>query len=768
MHFSASLTTTYQYVKILIMNLSKKQASYLKDRGSLSVHKTLSDKISIPTAESTRFKDAKGNLTFGMDICRDGVQEYQAQEIFDADLLKENQITGDTVIRVWRPPNVVFNPAAVKSHNGKPMTRNHPNNWVDAGNRFTLEKGIARDCWYNPQKRVISGTGFVTDPHMVAEIESGEFAEISDGYDSELDFEPGVVPEVISVDSNGELAVGTGMESTMQYPCTDAGTDYDMIMTSYKPNHIAIVPEGRAGNARILDKGAKRMTFMEKLFSKDKDKRLREKIRTMDRATVLRMLADEETDEEKKAALEALAEDECGSVSDAEPEVAPEAEAENITEPEPAPEGGIVEDDLSWLTGDCDVPVQDAPETGGSGPRGMIYGGVDTSFVEEFDTSGAEVDEAVAKENVLTPDGGLSRTTPGIKDANGNPVSIIRELNISISDSGLGTGMDKEVESMKAEELVVLLEPVINKSVNSAINKRLGDASPGDITLDDEDLGVEPDAELEEEPDEYIGDDEAQSIGIAEEWEEPDTELEEPGESEPEEPGETEPEVPGEVEPEAVDAIPEIQGPTPEQFQKWAAGTTDPEAKRMFLALGEKIAGMDAEPEGETPEPEAEPAEGTMDANFMDLEGDMEEDRLEAAAEGKSAPAGPPSNQVSDGEQAGNPTAEQNGYFVPKKLADSQGEVAKLLLDSVDVVNRYGITGIDSKKHAADGTIYHRIIDAAGIADVKKSDDITGNLLNMSIRAIQKNRKMIDGISSLTGKVRDAHASGGFNPGELY
>jgi len=27
---------------------------------------------------------------------------------------------------------------------------------------------------------------------------------------------------------------------------------------------------------------------------------------------------------------------------------------------------------------------------------------------------------------------------------------------------------------------------------------------------------------------------------------------------------------------------------------------------------------------------------------------------------------------------------------------------------------------------------------------------------------------MIDGISSLTGKVRDAHASGGFNPGELY
>ena len=108
-----------------IKNLSRKQIAQLKDRGTVTV-KRLSDTIAIPSGESTRFKDAKGNLTFGMDICRDGIQEYLAEEIFDADLLRENDIAKDTIIRVWRPPNVVFNPDAIKLHNGRPMTRNHP------------------------------------------------------------------------------------------------------------------------------------------------------------------------------------------------------------------------------------------------------------------------------------------------------------------------------------------------------------------------------------------------------------------------------------------------------------------------------------------------------------------------------------------------------------------------------------------------------------------------------------------------------------------
>lgn len=751
-----------------IKNLSRKQVTYLKDRGTLSVHKTLSDKISIPTGESTRFKDAKGNLSFQMDICRDGVQDYMADEIFDANLLKENQISPDTVIHVWRPPNVVFASEAVKLHNGKPMTRNHPQKWIDQGNRAMLEKGIARDCWYNPEKRVVSGTGFVTDPVMVQEIESGEFAEISDGYDSELDFEPGNVPESIE-----------------GYPCTNPGEKYDMIMRSYSPNHIAIVPEGRAGNARILDKGEKKMTFFEKLAKK----KLKDQIKTMDRKEVLLMLADEEPDEDKKVALEALAE---------EPDVAEttdithrqylknkgytEAEIRKIDKEDMKRHGrSVMNEQMSQIgkPSDYDVnklrkslgrdacdddyltdaeadeigiedefemtesEIADALESGGYGPNGMIYGGVDTSFVKEFDTSGAEVNEAEARKNVLTPDGGLSRTTHGIKDSSGKPVTIIREFNVSVSDSG----MDKEVENMNSKELAALIHDTVNK----ALDARLGDAS-NDITVGD--MQIDEEMDLDTETDEYIGDDEAEKIGIAEEWDTDENAVEEP------------------VEEETVsDAVPvpEVQGPTPEMLQKWASGTTDPEAKRMMMALSEKVASMDA---GEEDLVASEEDEEVSDGEFMDMESMMdvdEEARLQAAAEGKAPPAGPPSNQV-DGTSAGDPADEKNGYFVPKKIADSEGERAKLLLDAVKTVSAYGLDGIDINKHSVDGTIFHRVIDSAGILKkgmISSSAGVTRERFEMAVSAIQKNRQMVDGMASIAGKVRDAHA-GGFNPAELY
>ena len=166
---------------------------------------------------------------------------------------------------------------------------------MEENNRPYLEKGINRGSFYNKGKATISGTGFVTDALMVSEIESGEYNEISDGYDSELDFKPGIVPDNID-----------------GFQCTDAGMDYDLIMTGYDPNHIAIVTEGRAGNARIHDKknGGKPMAgFFEKLTNKSNSKKIKDTIKKVGMGAALRMLADEEPDEEKKAALEAMAED---------------------------------------------------------------------------------------------------------------------------------------------------------------------------------------------------------------------------------------------------------------------------------------------------------------------------------------------------------------------------------------------------------------------------------------------------------------------------
>lgn len=733
--YPALCKNTYMGIK----KLSNVQIAYLKDRGTISVHRTLSDKISIPSdKESTRIKDMKGNLTFDMDICRDGVQEYLAEEIFDADLLRENEISGNSIIRVWRKPSVVFDPAAIKSHNGKPMTRNHPKGWVDDRNRLMLEKGIARGCFYNPQKHVISGTGFVTDAAMVQEIESGSFGEISDGYDSELDFEPGIVPE-----TDGG------------FPCTNAGEEYDMIMRSYSPNHIAIVPEGRAGNARILDKkGAVKMTF----FQKINKKKVLDHIKTMDTKEVLRMLADEEPDEERKAVLESLAEEDGAEAEDA---CNFDAETEEETDTEEVDSSDILDDfEIS------ESELNDALSSGGFGPEGMVYGGVDTDFVEEFDTSGAAVDEAEARKNVLTPDGGINRTIHGMKDSNGKSVKIIREFNVLVSDSM--SGAEEEVENMNARELADL----VAKTVDSAIRKRFGDSK--DITVGDMQIDEDIEEGMEEE-DEFIGDDEAQAIGVAEEWDtdksgsdleaESDLEPEPNVEAEEEYISDDEAEEIGiESEEEVEDAVPETQGPTPEQFQKWAAGTTDPEAKRMFLALSEKVASMDAE---------SEPEQEEETSGFMDMESDMlEEKRLEAASEGKEPPSGPPSNQVGDGPGERTPVEETHGYFVPKKLADSDGEKAKLLMDSVKIATSYGINGIDVDKHSEDGTIYHRIIDSSGILKkgiISGPDGVTRERLEMAIGAIQSNRQMVDGMAAITSKVRDAHVSGGFNPGtECY
>jgi hypothetical protein len=658
-----------------IKTLSRKQVAHLRDRGTVSVKKTLSDTIAIPAGESTRFKDAKGNLTFGMDICRDGIQEYLAEEIFESDLLRENDIAKDTIIRVWRPPDVVFNPDAIKSHNGRPMTRNHPDMWVDAGNRIMLEKGIARDCWYNKEKAVVSGTGFVTDAPFVSEIEAKKFTDISDGYDSDLDFEPGVVPDSVGA-----------------FPCTNSGDTYDMIMRSYSPNHIAIVPEGRAGNAKILDHGIKggTMKFWENLFKKN----------------VLGSM----TDEEKIAAL---------------------------TEDEEDPDKKAVLESIGKKTSDA-----------------SIVGGYNDIEVPEFNTSGAAVSEAAARKAVLTPDGGINRVIHGIKDANGKPVKVIRQIDavVSVDDPTPAPAKPtKEVENMQIDEETI---KALKDIVSEALEERLGGGSSAAVGGSD----ISATGHAEPDDDEYIGDDEAASIGVAEEF--PDgSEAAEPAPAAGNPAAKTEDAVDPaesikellknpELSPKSKAALeealagltPPAPAPTadaeltgvvtPDSLQKLASGSDDPETKRMAMALAEKIAmpksGADAEPD----KPALDPTE------------------------------------VTDGE----PDEEKDGYRVPKKIADSDGARAKLLLDSISLVKAYGITGIDTTKHVQDGTIYHRIIDASGILGSKKLTRVTRPVFDMAVGAISANRPMIDGMSAaLSVRARDAQSTAGkFNPGENY
>ena len=410
----------------MILIQSNTEKRYLKDRAlpALSTiiaikpynipitHAIISDKIPIPAA-STRFKDAKGNLTFDMDICRDGVQEYLAEEIYDAETLAENDISGDTILRVYRPPDVVFNPLKVKAFDGLPLTREHPKDFVDQNNRAFLEKGINRGSVYEKDKATISGTGFVTDQLLVQEIDSGSYSEVSAGYDSELEFEPGTVPEGV----------------------TDADCEYDLIMQDYEPNHIAIVKEGRAGNARIHDEnntGGKVMSFIEKLLKKSS--KIKDALKKAGKGATLRMLADEEPDEEKKAVLD---------------ELATEAEAEDKCDA-----------DLETEDEDIDLETEDD-----------IASSTAAANSETVDGDGAEGEEVIAEQKRV------------IEDSE-KKIAKARKKLADIK------GSNTEVLNMKKEELAEL----ISVTVNDAINKRIADdadENSSDIIVDQEPTVVE-------------------------------------------------------------------------------------------------------------------------------------------------------------------------------------------------------------------------------------------------------------------------------------
>jgi hypothetical protein len=582
-----------------------------------------------------------------MDICRDGVQEYMADEIYDPAVLKENGVSPDTILRVWRPPNVVFSDKAIAAHNGLALTREHPKEFVDNNNRPFLEKGINRGSYHNKDKATISGTGFVSDQLMVREIDSGEYGEISDGYDSELEFKPGMVPD----------AVGG-------YPCTDSGEQYDLIMTGYEPNHIAIVKEGRAGIARIHDKknGGKPMAgFFEKLTNKSNSKKIKDTIKKVGRGATLRMLADEEPDEEKKAALEAMAED---------------AEAEDACD---------TEDELNASVNASNSETQD--------------GDADQSE-EEIATQARVVD--------------------------GKP----------ITDSAINTDTETtEVFNMDKKELAEL----ISVTVNDAISKRLGDAG-SDIVLDQEPTVVE-----EFEVDDGFGMDMGEP-SVVDEFEVDDMEG----------------------------------GVTAEDIYELAKNSQDPAVAAMARALAQKLEGATAEEQAEGMESEegsgfeANMAEEPAEDMQLDAPPATEEARLESAAEGDAPEGGTPSNQgteaelqsgTTDGDKESDIVSEKDGYFIPKKLADSDAKVAVLMGNVLDTVTSYGLKDIDVSAHLKDGTIYHRLIDASGIGKITAPKGITEDRVNMAVNAIRANRQKVDGMGALiNSKTTDSSSNEGFDP----
>lgn len=120
--------------------------------------------------------------------------------------------------REYRPPEEVFKADSLSLYAGIPITNGHPGK-VTSANAANHTIGTV----LTPARQ--DGDNLIADIviHNVAAVNAGN-KELSVGYELDLDETPGIAP-------NGER--------------------YDAIQRNIKPNHLAIVSKGRAGNARL-------------------------------------------------------------------------------------------------------------------------------------------------------------------------------------------------------------------------------------------------------------------------------------------------------------------------------------------------------------------------------------------------------------------------------------------------------------------------------------------------------------------------------------
>lgn len=127
-----------------------------------------------------------------------------------------------SIRRELRPPEEVFKPDSLATYAGKPITDGHPQEYVTAENAKSLSVGTMQTPGRQDGNNVVSEI-IIHDGKMIAKVDRGDARELSLGYKVDLDETPGVWD----------------------------GQAYDAVQRNIRINHLAIVPRGRAGNARL-------------------------------------------------------------------------------------------------------------------------------------------------------------------------------------------------------------------------------------------------------------------------------------------------------------------------------------------------------------------------------------------------------------------------------------------------------------------------------------------------------------------------------------
>lgn len=126
--------------------------------------------------------------------------------------------------REYRPPEAVFAPASLEALRGATVTDLHPKHSrgvdrVDAENWRDLAIGHVGDD-VRQAGEYVEASIVIADARAIQRIEARERTEVSVGYQVDLERTPGTTP---------------------------SGEAYDAIQRNIRPNHVAIVPRGRAG-----------------------------------------------------------------------------------------------------------------------------------------------------------------------------------------------------------------------------------------------------------------------------------------------------------------------------------------------------------------------------------------------------------------------------------------------------------------------------------------------------------------------------------------
>lgn len=165
-------------------------------------------------------------ICLNVPIARTGEQQYLGSEL---DILDEHSTE---LFRVIRSEDEVFAPATLASFEGKPVTDEHPPEWVKPDNITAFNSGHVQNVrrGTGEESDLIVADLFITDPKLIEAIENKDRREVSCGYDC-------------------------------TYEQAEDGTIYQRAI---RGNHVAVVPAGRAGSRVAIKDSATEQKISER------------------------------------------------------------------------------------------------------------------------------------------------------------------------------------------------------------------------------------------------------------------------------------------------------------------------------------------------------------------------------------------------------------------------------------------------------------------------------------------------------------------------